>query len=220
MNETIELKTIDNHKFDAFISRPDNKPKAGLVVIQEIFGVNKHIREVCEKFKNEGFLTIAPSLFDREYKNIELGYTNKDIKKGRILKEKYNLLSLNEIISSIDYVRLAGKVGVVGYCWGGSLAYRAGCELRNLNCSVSYYGGDVPKSNLISKCSTMCHFGELDTGIPIEDVKKFIKKFSSVQVFTYPAAHGFNCDHRSHFNEVCSRIAYERTLEFLNANLI
>ena len=220
MNETIELKTIDNHKFDAFISCPDTKPKGGLVVIQEIFGVNKHIREVCEKFMNEGFLTISPSLFDREHKNIELDYTNNDINKGRLLKEKYNFLSLNEINSSIDYVRSAGKVGVVGYCWGGSLAYRAGCELSNLDCSISYYGGDIPKSNSTSKCPTMCHFGELDTGIPIEDVKNFLKKYSSVKVFTYPADHGFNCDHRSQYNEVCSRIAYERTVKFLNSNLI
>jgi len=220
MNETIELKTIDNHKFDAFISCPDTKPKGGLVVIQEIFGVNKHIREVCEKFMNEGFLTISPSLFDREHKNIELDYTNNDINKGRLLKEKYSFLSLNEINSSIDYVRSAGKVGIVGYCWGGSLAYKAGCELSNLDCSISYYGGDIPKFKSASKCPTMCHFGELDTGIPIEDVKNFLKKYSSVKVFTYPADHGFNCNHRSQYNEVCSRIAYGRTIKFLNSNLI
>ena len=110
-----ELKTLDNHNFNAFISRPDSKPKGGLVVIQEIFGVNEHIREVCRKFMKEGYLTIAASLFDREGKNIELDYTKNDISKGRILKEKYNLLSLNEIKSSVEYVKSAGKVGVVGY---------------------------------------------------------------------------------------------------------
>ena len=97
MNETIELKTLDNHNFNAFISRPETKPKGGLVVIQEIFGVNEHIREVCKKFTKEGYLAVAPSLFDRESKNIELNYTKHDINKGRILKEKYNLLFLNEI---------------------------------------------------------------------------------------------------------------------------
>ena len=122
MNETIELKTLDNHNFNAFISRPDTKPKGGLVIIQEIFGVNEHIREVCRKFMKEGYLTIAPSLFDRESKNIELDYTKSDINKGRFLKEKYNSLSLNEIKSSIEYVKSAGKVGVVGYCWGLWLA--------------------------------------------------------------------------------------------------
>ncbi len=220
MNEVIQLKTIDNHKFDAFISKPASKPKAGLVIVQEIFGVNQHIREVCEKFMSEGFLTIAPALFDRENKNIELDYTTEDINKGRVLKEKYNSFSLNEISTSIEYVRSAGKVGIVGYCWGGSLAYIAGCQLMNLNCSISYYGGDIPKSNLDSKCPTMCHFGELDKGIPIESVKKFRKKYSSVKIYTYPADHGFNCNHRSQYNEVCSRIAYERTIKFLRENLI
>ena len=220
MNETIELITIDKHNFDAFILRPDTKPKGGLVVIQEIFGVNKHIREVCKKFMKEGYLTIAPSLFDRENKNIELDYKKDDIDKGRFLKEKYNLLSLNEINSSIDYVRSAGKVGVVGYCWGGSLAYRSGCHLKNINCSVAYYGGDIPKSNLVTKCPSMCHFGELDAGIPIDEVLKFKNDNPEIKVFTYPADHGFNCDHRSQYNEVCSRIAYQRTVEFLNKNLI
>ena len=175
MNETIELKTLDNHNFNAFISRPETKPKGGLVVIQEIFGVNEHIREVCKKFMKEGYLTIAPSLFDREGKNIELDYTKNDINKGRILKEKYNSLSLNEIKSSIEYVKSAGKVGVVGYCWGGSLAYRSGCELTNINCSIAYYGGDIPKSKLITKCPSMCHFGELD-------VASLLMKFLNLKI--------------------------------------
>ena len=168
----------------------------------------------------EGFLTIAPSLFDRESKNIELDYTKNDINKGRFLKEKYNSLSLNEIKSSIEYVKSAGKVGVVGYCWGGSLAYRSGCELTNINCSIAYYGGDIPKSELITKCPSMCHFGELDSGIPIDEVLKFKNNNPEIKIFTYPADHGFNCDHRSQYNEVCSRIAYQRSIEFLNKNLV
>ncbi len=220
MENYVKLKTNDEHFFDAFFLQPKLKPKGGLVILQEIFGVNRHIREICYKFMKEGYLTISPCLFDRENKNIELDYIPKDIEIGRNLKNKYSTKSLLEIEACVNYVKSSGKVGIVGYCWGGSLAYEAACKLNNVSCSVAYYGGEIPRSKYNPKCPVICHFGELDKGIPLDDVKKFITNNPTKEIFLYPADHGFNCDHRSQFNETCAKIAFERTLNFLNENII
>ena len=220
MTEYVDIVTKDNHKFQAYLSQPNQKVKGGIVIIQEIFGVNDHIKEVCDLYSSHGYLTIAPCLFDRENKNIELDYDQEGIMEGRRLKELLNELSINEIESSISFVESAGKVGVIGYCWGGSLSWKAACKFNNLSSSIIYYGGDVPKlKNLTPKCPTMCHFGELDQSIPIEEVKKFKKLNQNVNVFTYPADHGFNCNHRNQYNKKCSDIALERSLGFLEKNL-
>ena len=220
MTEYVDIFTKDNHKFQAYLSQPNQKVKGGIVIIQEIFGVNDHIKEVCNLYSNHGYLTIAPCLFDRENKNIELDYDQEGITEGRRLKELLNELSINEIESSISFVESAGKVGVIGYCWGGSLSWKAACKFNNLSSSIIYYGGDVPKlKNLIPKCPTMCHFGELDQSIPIDDVKEFEKSNQNINLYTYPADHGFNCNHRNQYNKKCSDIALERSLSFLEKNL-
>ena len=220
MNEIIEITAKDNHQFSAYISQPSGKPKAGIVIIQEIFGVNTHIKDVTDLYANEGYLCIAPSLFDRIEKNIILNYDEKGVSKGRELKALCDNNALKDIESSISVVSSAGKVGVIGYCWGGSLSWRIGCEASNLSASVCYYGGDIPKlRDLKPKCNVLTHFGELDKGIPIKDVKIFEKKRPEVHTYTYPADHGFNCDHRSQYNKTCARIALDRTLKFLEENL-
>ncbi len=220
MNKYVEIVTKDNHNFQAYLSQPRNIVKGGIVIIQEIFGVNDHIKEVCNLYSKNGFLTLAPCLFDREKKGIELNYDQKGIMEGRRLKELFDGLSINEIESSISFVESAGKVGIIGYCWGGSLSWRAACQFDNLSSSIIYYGGDVPKlKNLNPQCPTLCHFGELDQSIPLADVKEFEKLNKNVNVFTYPADHGFNCNHRKHYNKKCSEIAYERSLSFLEKNL-
>lgn len=220
MGHFIELKTINNHTFQSYISQPKREVKGGLIVIQEIFGVNTHIKDLCNKFSKLGFLSISPCLFDRENKNIELDYSKDSVEYGRQLKEKFNDFILDEIESSISYVKAAGKVGAIGYCWGGSICWRSSCTFDDLSTAVIYYGGDVPKlSNLKPKCPVMCHFGEYDKSIPIDEVEGFKKKNSEVKIYKYPADHGFNCDKRSQFNKRCSEIALERTLKFLNENL-
>ena len=220
MNELIEVTAKDKHKFSAYISQPSGKPKAGIVIIQEIFGVNSHIKEVTDLYASKGYLSIAPSLFDRIEKNVTLNYDEKGISKGRNLKELCDKDALKDIIASISVVSSAGKVGVVGYCWGGSLSWRIGCEFSNLSASVCYYGGDIPKlRNLKPKCNILTHFGEFDKGIPITDVKIFQEKRPEVLTYTYPADHGFNCDHRSQFNKTCANIALDRTLKFIEKNL-
>ena len=221
MNDFIKITAKDNHQFSAYISQPSGKPKAGVVIIQEIFGVNKHIKEVTDLYASKGYLCIAPALFDRVEKNVTLNYDEKGISKGRNLKALCDKDSPKDIDASISFVSSAGKVGLVGYCWGGSLSWRIGCEASNLSASVCYYGGDIPKlKNLKPNCNVLTHFGELDKGIPINDVKIFEEIRPEVLTYTYPADHGFNCDHRSQFSNTCAEIALERTLKFLEKNLI
>ena len=220
MSNYITLKTDDNHTFQAFISQPEHEVKGGIIIIQEIFGVNKHIREICHLYSKYGYLTIAPCLFDREKEMIELSYDMAGVTEGRRLKELLNDKSLKEIETSINFVQAAGKVGVIGYCWGGSLSWKAACRYDELSCSIVYSGGEVPKlKNSKPKCSVMCHFGEFDKSIPMEDVEEFVKKNKNIDVFTYPADHGFNCNHRSQYNQKCSEIALNRTIDFLEKNL-
>ena len=220
MNEIIEITAKDNHQFSAYISQPSGKPKAGIVIIQEIFGVNAHIKEVTDLYASKGYLCIAPSLFDRIEKNVTLNYDETGVTKGRNLKELCDKNALKDIEACITVVSSAGKVGVIGYCWGGSLSWRIGCEASNLSASVCYYGGDIPKlKNLKPNCNVLTHFGEFDKGIPIKDVKIFEKKRPEVLTYTYPADHGFNCNHRSQFNKTCADIALDRTLKFLEKNI-
>ena len=220
MNELIEVTAKDDHQFSAYISQPFGKPKAGIVIIQEIFGVNKHIKEVTDLYAKKGYLCLAPSLFDRIEKNVTLNYDEKGVSKGRNLKELCDKDALKDIEASISIVSSAGKVGVVGYCWGGSLSWRIGCESSNISASVCYYGGDVPKlRDLKPKCNILTHFGELDKGIPMKDVKIFKEKRSEVLTYTYPADHGFNCNHRRQFDETSAKVALDRTLKFLERNL-
>ncbi len=220
MTEYIKLRTKDNHNFEAFVSHPIHKAKGGIVIIQEIFGVNKHIKEVCASYANKGYLCIAPCLFDRQKKRMELDYDEKGVNQGRTLKVKFDDIALNEIETSISYVRSAGKVGVIGFCWGGSLAWKAACNLDNLSSSIVYYGGDVPKLNKLKpKCEVICHFGELDESIPINLVDDFNNLYNDVKVYTYPADHGFNCNYRSQYNQKCSDIAFDRSIKFLQTSL-
>ena len=174
MGEFLELKSADNKKFSAYISQPLEKPIAGLVILQEIFGVNTHIKEVTDLYASKGYLTIAPALFDRIESNIELEYDEEGVNKGRKLKELCDKDAPKDIDTAISVVSSAGNVGIIGYCWGGSLSWRMACQSNDLSASVCYYGGDIPKlKNLEPKCGVLAHFGELDQGIPIESVEAF-----------------------------------------------
>ena len=149
MGEFIELKSADNKNFSAYISQPLEKPVAGLVILQEIFGVNTHIKEVTDLYASKGYLTIAPALFDRIESNIELEYNEEGVNKGRKLKELCDKDALKDIDAAISVVSSAGNVGIIGYCWGGSLSWRSACQSNNLSASVCYYGGDIPRLSLI-----------------------------------------------------------------------
>ncbi|MGD1880279.1 MAG: dienelactone hydrolase family protein [Kiloniellaceae bacterium] len=222
MGETVKLTANDGHSFDAYVARPAEQPKAGLVVVQEIFGVNVHIRGVADSYAAEGFLAIAPALFDRVEPGIELGYDKDDIAQGRAIRRKIDYdQALADIAAAMGFLAGAGKVGVIGYCWGGSLAWLAATRL-NPAAAVGYYGGDVYEfRNEQPTCPVMLHFGEEDSGIPLDQVKDVAEAQSEAEIFTYPGAgHGFNCEMRGSYHAESAGIARERTLAFLNRCIV
>jgi carboxymethylenebutenolidase len=210
----------DGHEFNAWLAPAAGTPRGAIVIAQEIFGVNRHIRGVVDGFAAEGYLTIAPCLFDRIRRGIDLGYSEKETQEGRgyrlqIPKEKTML----DLTACINVVKHAGRVAVVGYCWGGTLAYLAARELP-IMCAVAYYGGQI-KDHLDKppKRPVMYHFGERDPYIPDSDVDK-IRAVDPTGIFhTYPADHGFNCEERGSYDAASARLARERTLDFLAAQM-
>jgi carboxymethylenebutenolidase len=218
VSNPIELIASDGHHLSAWLAEPAGPPRGALVVLQEIFGVNSHIRAVTDSFAAEGFLAIAPALFDRVERGVETGYADADVQRGRQLKAGCdNNAALLDIAAAMARVQGAGRIGVVGYCWGGSLAWQAACGLDGLAASVPYYGGGMPEqSGLTPRCPVMAHFGERDAGIPLAGVQAFAKAQPGVAVHLYPAGHGFNCDQRGAFDAAASQLARQRTLEFFH----
>jgi carboxymethylenebutenolidase len=215
------LTARDGHGFDAFIAEPAGAPRGALVVVQEIFGVNEHIRSVAEGYARDGYLAIAPALFDRVERHVQIGYDAADIQRGSALKAaSSNDNALLDIAAVIAHVAPAGKVGIVGYCWGGLLAWLAACKLDALAASVPYYGGGMPQqAGLKPRCPVLAHFGEQDTHIPADTVRAFAKARPEVQVHLYPAGHGFNCDQRASYHAPSAALARERTLAFLREHV-
>ena len=212
-----QLRSADGFALGAYEALPAGKPKGGVVVIQEIFGVNSHIREVADGYAAAGYAAIAPQIFDRVERNIELGYEQADMTRGiELAFQKLQMPNtLADIQAAIDAASIHGKVGVVGYCFGGLLTWLAACELDGVAAAVSYYGGGIANEiGRTPKCPVMMHFGELDAHIPMSDVEKIRAAHPEGQVFTYNADHGFNCDHRASYNEAAANTARERTLAF------
>ena len=222
MGETIRLQASDGFELSAYVARPAGTPKGGLVVIQEIFGVNGHIRSVVDGYAAEGLLAIAPALFDRIEPGLELGYTPPDIERGRDLKGRSTTESaLSDVEAAMRHVAEAGKVGVVGYCWGGFLAWVSATRLTGVSAAVSYYGGGVGAvAHEQPKCPVLMHFGEKDHAIPLTEVEKVRAAHpTGVEIHVYPSGHGFNCDVRGSYDPESARIARERSLAFLNRHL-
>jgi carboxymethylenebutenolidase len=221
MSEFTTLMARDGHEFSAWLAAPAGKPRGAVVVIQEIFGVNAHIRAVADGFAAEGYVAIAPALFDRVRKGIELGYDAETMKEGMgyvmQLKPEKTLLDL---AASIAVVKHAGRVGVVGFCWGGKMAYVSACELP-IACGVAYYGGGIAKDlSKTPNCPMLYHFGGKDTHIPQSDVEQIRAADKRGTFYIYPEAeHGFNCDMRGSFNAAASQLARQRTLAFLAQHL-
>ena len=220
MGETIRLSASDGHEFAAYRADPQVAPKGALVVIQEIFGVNAHIRSVCDGFAAEGYAAIAPALFDRVERGVELGYDEPDRERGRGIRGRLDWDDvLQDVEAAADAVRPAGKtgvVGVVGYCYGGSVAWLAATRL-NFDAAVSYYGGNVADfAAETPNCPVIMHIGDQDASIPAEKIDVIRNAQPDIPVYIYEgASHGFNCDHRDSFNEAAATIARRRTLTFL-----
>ena len=222
MGETVRLRAADGFEPSAYVARPAGKPKGALVVIQEIFGVNGHIRRVADGFATDGYLAIAPALFDRIRPGITLGYGENEIQEGIALKGQSSTENaLADIAAARDFVKEAGKAAVIGYCWGGFLAWVSATRLPGLAAAVSYYGGGIGTvAQEQPRCPVLMHFGEKDHAIPLTDVEKVRAAHpKGVEIHVYPAGHGFNCDERASYDAESAKIARERTLAFLNAHL-
>ena len=221
MGQFIDLKAADGFTFPAYVAQPAAKPRGGVVVLQEIFGVNAHIRAVADSYAAAGYLAVAPATFHRVKPGVELGYQPDDMSAGMALKATVEALPapgvLQDIQATIHHAAGAGKVGVVGYCWGGLLTWRTACLLKGVSAAVPYYGGGVTTEAEIArtpKCPVLAHFGEKDHWIPLDGVDAFRKAHPEVEVHVYAANHGFNCDHRGAWDATAAALARERTLAF------
>ena len=221
MGKTIQLTASDGHKLSAYRAEPSGKPKGGLVVAMEIFGVNNHIRSVADGYASDGYLVIAPALFDRVQPNYEAGYSQEEIQKGIGFIQKINLDdTMKDVAAAVQNVASAGKVGIVGYCWGGTVSWKAASDVPGLACAIPYYGGGVPGLiGLKPKCPVMFQWGETDHSIPLEKAKEFAAAHKDQTHYFYAAGHGFNCDQRGSFNAEAAKLARSRTLAFLSKYL-
>jgi carboxymethylenebutenolidase len=221
MGETIKLTAKDGVTISAYQAAPAGKPKGAMVVLQEIFGVNHHIRSVTDRYAAQGYLAIAPGLFDRVGADIQLGYAQPDMTQGMEVRGRTKLDdTLADIEAAVPAVASAGPVGVVGYCWGGTLAYAAACRVAGIKAAVGYYGGGI--AGMLGekpKVPVMLHFGEKDKHISMQDVDKIKKAYPAMPVFTYDADHGFNCDERGSYDKPSADIALKRTLDFFAEHL-
>lgn len=221
MGAFIELTASDGVRISAYEAAPAAAPRGALVVVQEIFGVNGHIRSVCDGYAAEGYRAIAPALFDRYERGVDIGYTPADIARGRELKARATTDSaLRDVAAARDAVAGAGKVGIVGYCWGGFVTWMSASRLQGFACAVPYYGGGMLEAvGERPRCPVLAHFGERDTAIPVAGVRDFAKAHPEVQVFIYAAEHGFNCDQRAAYDPPSAKLARERTLSFLRQHV-
>jgi carboxymethylenebutenolidase len=221
MGQFTDLRSSDGFTFPAYVAQPAGVAKGGVVVLQEIFGVNSHIRSVADGYAKEGYLAVAPSTFHRVKQGVELGYSQEDIQAGAALKQAVESLPppgvLPDIQAAIDHAARAGKVGIVGYCWGGLLTWRAACLLDGLAAAAPYYGGGMTSPAEAArqpKCPVMAHFGDQDHVITMDSVQAFERKHPEAEVHVYHAGHGFNCDQRGSYDAAAAQLARERTLAF------
>ncbi len=218
----IELKTKDGQTISAYRAEPKGKPRGGIVVIQEIWGVNSHIRNVADGYAEEGYLAVAPAIFDRIEKGVVMDqYTQETMQKGFGYMQKVDAdKALLDIQAAVQSVSSAGKVGVVGFCFGGRMAWLAASRLDGIAASVPYYGGGIPDlASEKPKVPVMLHFGEKDQHIPVASVEAFKKVHPTLPVHLYNADHGFNCDQRGSYDAAAAKLARERTLEFLRKHV-
>lgn len=218
MGENFTITAADGFTFDAYLARPDGTPKGGLVVIQEIFGLNAHMREVCDGYAADGYLAVAPALYDRYQKKIELGYEPDDVTRGREIRSEIGWDDpVQDMAAAAQFAAMAGKVGTVGYCWGGSLSFLCATRIDGIAASICYYGGQITDfKDETAKAALMMHFGAADASIPPDAIETIRAAQPDAVIHVYDdALHGFNCDHRSAYHAEHAPTARVRTLEFL-----
>ncbi|WP_050405449.1 dienelactone hydrolase family protein [Bradyrhizobium embrapense] len=222
MGQDIKLKASDGFEFGAYRADPTSAPKGAIVVIQEIFGVNHHIRSVCDRLAEEGYVAVAPSIFDRITPNFQSGYSPDEVAEARKFVANPDFAAmLRDSQAAIDAVKSIGPVGIIGFCLGGSIAYAAATKLTGLSAAIGYYGGAIIRfADDKPAVPTQLHFGEKDAGIPLSDVETIKSKRPEVEVFIYPGAqHGFHCDERASYDKASADIAWPRSMEFFGKHL-
>jgi carboxymethylenebutenolidase len=221
MGTTIELEAADGHRFSAYRADPAGKPRGGVLVIQEIFGVNAHIRSVCDGYAADGYLAIAPALFDRVDPGVELGYEGEAMKRGvEIVMQLKPRDALADMQAGVDELAKSGKVGVVGYCYGGTMAWAAASRLERVAAASCYYGGQIARQkDAVLKAPVILHFGEQDAMIPISDIDAIRAAHPSVPIYVYPAGHGFNRDVGAAYHAESAALAKQRTLELFRQHV-
>ncbi|MBZ0140628.1 MAG: dienelactone hydrolase family protein [Pseudorhodoplanes sp.] len=221
MGRQLSLTASDGHSLGAYRADPAGAPKGAVVVAQEIFGVNTHIRNVCERLAAQGYVAIAPALFDRFVRDFESGYSPDDVANAR--KHLAHLdwdAMMRDVAAAQDAAKESGPVGVIGFCMGGTVAFLSATRLSGVAAAVAFYGGQIIRfAEEKPKCPVQMHFGEKDDHIPMRDVDAICRKQPQAQVHTYPAGHGFYCDERASFHAASANEAWNRTLAFLSANL-
>lgn len=215
MGKTIDLKAADGHTLSAYVAGPEGATK-GIVVVQEIFGVNHHMREMADRFAAAGYAVVTPALFDRVEKGVELGYTPDDIAKGRDYRMK---LSDPQVMLDVEAAaaHLAGKkLGIVGYCFGGTVAWWGATRSKSFAAASCWYGGGIAGTkDEKPSCPVQMHFGEKDASIPMTDVDAIRAAQPKVETYVYlGAGHGFGCDERGSFSQPDYELAQSRTLDF------
>jgi carboxymethylenebutenolidase len=216
----LQLRAADGHTFSSYLARPEGPARGSVVVVQEIFGVTGHIERVTDQFAAAGYLAIAPALFDRQERGVNLAYDEAGIARGVGFMQKADfgqvMLDLDAAIAAVDH---AGAVGMVGYCWGGLVTYLAGSR-TNIAAGVVYYGGGIPQVlEPTPRCPMQFHFGAHDTHIPISDVEKIRAAFPQGEYHVYAAGHGFNCTDRASHDAAAAHRAFARTQEFFSKHL-
>ena len=222
MGQDIRLTASDNFQLGGYRADPATAPKAAVVVIQEIFGVNHHIRAVCDRLASEGYVAIAPAIFDRVEPNFTSGYSPDEIAVARKFVANPDWAAmLRDTQAAIDAVSTVGPVGIIGFCLGGSIAYAAATKLSGLSAAIGYYGGAIVRfADDKPKVPAQLHFGEKDAGIPLADIEIISAKRPEVEIHVYPGAqHGFHCDERASYDKTSADVAWPRSLAFFAKHL-
>lgn len=222
MGKFIELTASDGHKLAAYVAEPAGRPRGGVVVIPEIFGVNSHIQQTADGFAADGYLAVAPAMFDRVQRNYDTGYSQPEIQAGVAIMQKLDIkLSMLDVEAAIGAAKKGGKVGIVGYCYGGTVSWVAAARANGLACAVPYYGGGMPGYiGEKPKVPTLCHFGETDQSPTLAQAKEIAAAHPSITAHFYAGAgHGFNCDQRGSWNAEAAKLARSRTIEFFRKHL-
>jgi carboxymethylenebutenolidase len=218
----LTLTAADGHRLSAYRATPAGTPRGALVVIQEIFGVNAHIKKVTDGFAADGYVAIAPALFDRVERDFETGYAPADIERGRMVRGKLQIEdAVKDVAAAVTEAQKTGrKVGVVGYCFGGTVAWLAATRIPGVAAAASFYGGGVADAaGEQPRCPVIFHFGETDASIPKDHWDRIKAQHPTLPMHIYPAGHGFSCDERGSFHEPSARQARQRTIDFFREHV-